>query len=104
MAVAVVFFALAEVDAPGQFADDVEVDAAADVGFEGGDFNEGVGGEVAGAQVSERVHFFAELEEALLRADGAGAPFLEQTEYVSGGFDVRGRISERVAHWPSYCA
>lgn len=77
MSVAVVFFALAEVDAPGQFADDVEVDAAADVGFERRDVDEGVRGEVAGAQVAEGVHFFAELEEALLRADGAGAPFLE---------------------------
>ena len=37
---AVVFLALAEVDAPRQLAHDVEVHAAADFGFEGGDVYE----------------------------------------------------------------
>lgn len=44
--------------------------------FERGDGGEGVGGEVAGAQVPEGVEFFAELEEALFGADGSGAVFL----------------------------
>lgn len=82
VAVAVIFLTLAEVDAAGEFADDVEVDAAAEVGFERGYADEGVGGEVAGAQVAEGVHFLAELEEALLGADGAGAPFLDDAGKV----------------------
>lgn len=45
----VVLGALTEVDAAGEFADDGEVCAAADVGFEGGGVDEGVRGEEAGA-------------------------------------------------------
>ena len=44
--------------------------------FERGDGGEGVGGEVAGAEVTEGVEFFAEFEEALFRADGTGTVFL----------------------------
>lgn len=73
---AVVFFALAKVDPAGEFADDVEVDAAAYVGAERGDVDERGGGEVAGAEVAEGGHFFAESEEALFGADGARSPFL----------------------------
>ena len=51
--------------------------------FERGDGGEGVGGEVAGAEVAEGVEFFAELEEALFRADGTGTIFLF-VEEVSG--------------------
>lgn len=80
MSVAVVFFALAEVNAASKFANDVEVNAPADIGFEGRDVDEGVGGEIARTQVAEGVHFFPELEETLLGADGAGAPFLEDAE------------------------
>lgn len=68
--------ALPEVDAPRQLADDGEVDPAADVLFERGDGDQGVGGEVAGAQVAEGAEFLAELEEALFGADGTGAVFL----------------------------
>ena len=44
--------------------------------FEGRDGGEGLGGEVAGAQVAEGGEFFAELEEALFGADRACAVFL----------------------------
>ena len=67
-----------EVDAPCQLADDGEVDPAADMLFERRDGGQGVGGEIAGAQVAEGGEFFAELEEALFWADGAGAVFLLQ--------------------------
>ena len=76
VAAAVVFLALAEVDTAGQFTDDVEVDAAADVGSQGGAFDEGGGGKVAGTQVAEGGHFFAQFEDTLFWADGAGSPFL----------------------------
>lgn len=46
--------------------------------------DQGRGGEVARAQVAECAHFFAQLQETLLRADGAGAPFLF-AELVVGG-------------------
>ena len=65
-----------KVYAPRQFADDGEVDAAADGFFERGDGGEGVGGEVAGAKVAEGIQFLAKLEEALFGADGACAVFL----------------------------
>ena len=88
-------FPLPEVDAPRQLADDGEVDPAADVLFERGDGGQGVGGEVAGAQVAEGVEFFAELEEALFRADGTGAVFLcgwrERCQSLSGKELVEGR-------------
>lgn len=75
-AAAVVLLALAEVDPAGQFADDVEVDAAADFGAERRAVDQRRGGEVAGAQVTECAHLLAQSEESLFRADGAGAPFL----------------------------
>jgi hypothetical protein len=75
VAAAVVLCALAEVDAAGQLADNVEVDAAADLGLEGRAVDEGLGGEEARAKVSVGAHFFAQLEDALFRADLAGAPF-----------------------------
>ena len=53
------FFPLAEIDTAGQFADDGEVDAAAYFGFERGDGDEGIGGEVARAQVAECGEGFA---------------------------------------------
>jgi len=70
-----ILLALAKVQSTGQLADDVEVGAAADVGLEGGDIDERVRGEVAGPQVAVSLHLLAELEDALLGADGAGAPF-----------------------------
>lgn len=76
VAVAVIFLAVAKVDAAGKFANDVEVDAAADVGAEGGAFDERGSGEVAGTEVTEGAHFFAKFEKALFGADGAGSPFL----------------------------
>lgn len=47
--------------------------------------DQGRGGEVARAQVAECAHFFAQLQETLLRADGAGAPFLFAELVVGGG-------------------
>jgi hypothetical protein len=38
-------------------------------------YTSALGGEEAGPQVTVGVHLLAELEEALLGADGAGAPF-----------------------------
>ena len=74
--VVLLLFPLPKVYAPRQLADDGEVDAAADGFFERRDGGEGVGGEVAGAEVAEGIQFFAELEEALFGADGACAVFL----------------------------
>ena len=76
-AVAVVLLARAEVDAARQLAHDGEVDALADRSLEGGPCDEGRGGEVAGPQVAEGAEGGAQAEEPLLRADFAGAPFLE---------------------------
>lgn len=70
------FLARAEVDAARQLAHDGEVDAPAHGLLERGDGDERGGGEGARAQVAERGEGFAEGEEALLRPDGAGAPFL----------------------------
>lgn len=75
LAGAVVLLPLAEVDAARELAHDDEVGALADGGLERGVLDEGVRGEEAGAQVAVRAHLLAKLEEALLRADGAGAPF-----------------------------
>jgi hypothetical protein len=81
--VTIVFLAVTKVDSARQFADDVEVHAAADVGFEGGDVDERRGGEAAGSEVTECTHFFAEFEDALFGADGAVSPFLS---YISSRF------------------
>lgn len=67
--------ALPKVDPPSQLPHDAEVDALAHGLLERGVLHQGLRGEVARAQVAEGVHFFAEQEEALLGADGAGAPF-----------------------------
>ncbi len=75
LAAAIILLALAKVDATGQLADDDEVGALADGGLEGGVLDEGVGGEEARAQVSVCAHLLADLEEALLRANGSGSPF-----------------------------
>jgi hypothetical protein len=72
----VVLLALAKVDAARQLPDDDEVGAAADLGLERGRVDEGVGGEAAGAQVAVGAELLAQLEDALLRADGGrGTPF-----------------------------
>ena len=60
--VVLLLFALPKVNAPRQLADDGEVDTAAYVLFERGDGGQGVGGEIAGAQVSKGLEFFAQLE------------------------------------------
>lgn len=70
-----ILLALTKVQTTGQLTDDVEVGAAADIGLERGDLDERVGGEVAGAEVAVGLHLLAELEDTLLGADGAGAPF-----------------------------
>lgn len=79
-AVTRILFTIPEVDAPGEFADDGEVDAGANGFFEGRSRDEGRGGEGAGAEVAECGEGFAEGEEALFGADGAGAPFLCKAE------------------------
>ena len=89
--------ALPKVDAPRQLADDGEVDAAADGLFERGDGGQGVGGEVAGAQVAEGLELFAQFEEALFGADGAGAVFLfvgerEVLDFCGGELFQLGRV------------
>jgi hypothetical protein len=77
-AIALVLFPLAKVYAACELADDGEVCAAADVGFEGGGVDEGVGGEETGAQVAECAELFTEAEDALFRADLASSPFLRR--------------------------
>lgn len=67
--------ALAKVDAAGELADDDEVGAAADAGLERGRVDEGVRGKEARAQVAVGAHLLAQPQDALLWADGAGAPF-----------------------------
>jgi hypothetical protein len=46
--------------------------------FEGRDGHEGGRGEEAGSEISVGFEFFAEAEETLFWADGAGAPFLQK--------------------------
>lgn len=70
-----ILLALTKVQTTRQLTDDVEVGATADIGLERGDLDERVGGEVAGAEVAVGLHLLAELQDALLGADGAGAPF-----------------------------
>ncbi len=97
--IVLLLFPLAKVDATGQLTDYGEVDAAAYVLFERGDGGEGVGGEVARAQVAEGRELFAELQEALFGADGSRAVFLGGGGGVSvwkggggrGTGEVRGR-------------
>jgi hypothetical protein len=74
VATAVVLCALAEVDAAGELADDVEVDAAADLGLEGRAVDERLGGKETRAKVSVGAHFFAQLENALFRTHLACTP------------------------------
>lgn len=76
VAATVVLLALAEVDTAGKFSDDVEVDATAHFGAEWGSVDQRGGCEVAGPQVTEGGHFFAQFEETLFGADGTRAPFL----------------------------
>jgi hypothetical protein len=73
---AVVLGALAKVDAARQLADHDEVGAAADVGFQRGPVDHRFGREAARAQVAVGAELLAELQQALLGADGGGrAPF-----------------------------
>ena len=74
--ITVVLFPLAKIYATCKLADDGEVCAAADVGFEGRGVDKRVGGEEAGSQVAECAELFTEAENALLRADLASSPFL----------------------------
>ena len=94
--VVLLLFPFAKVYAPRQLADDGEVDAAADGFFEGGDGGEGVGGEVARAEVAKGIQFFTELEEALFRADGACSVFLRMGKRgVSVGSAWKGGLYEK---------
>jgi hypothetical protein len=74
IAAAVVLCALAEVDAASELADDVEVHATTDLGLERRAIYERLRGKEARAKVSVGAHFFAQLENALLRSHLAGAP------------------------------
>jgi hypothetical protein len=69
------FFAITKIDTAGEFADDEEVGACADFFLEGADLGEGRGGEGARPEVAEGVELFAEFEETLFWAGGAGAVF-----------------------------
>ena len=71
----VVLLPLAEVDSACKLTHDVEVHSPADLGFQGRDVYETVGDEEAWPQISERSHFLSKLEDALLGANGGGAPF-----------------------------
>jgi hypothetical protein len=119
VAAAVVFCALAKVDAASELADNVEVDATADLGLEGRAVDEGFGGEEARAEVSVGAHFFAQLEDALLRTHLAGAPLGTANgseedsigglcgfeglvgQGLSGGIDggLSGTVSEGIRNW-----
>lgn len=71
----VILLSLSEIQARGQLADDNHVGAAADGRLQGGGLDKGVGREEAGTEVAVGAHLTAQLQETLLRADGAGAPF-----------------------------
>jgi len=77
-AIALVLFPLAKVYATCELADDGEVCTAADVGFEGGGIDKGVGGEEARTQIAECAELFTEAEDALFGADLASSPFLRR--------------------------
>jgi hypothetical protein len=74
-AVTIVLLSLAKVDATGQFADDVEVDIAADLGLERRDVDEGFRGEVARSKVTIGAELLAQSEDTLLWTDLASSPF-----------------------------
>jgi hypothetical protein len=101
VAAAVVFCALAKVDAAGKLADNVEVDAAADLGLEGRAVDEGFGGEEARAEVSVGAHFFAQLENALLRTHLAGAPLGtangSEEDSIGGLCGFEGLVGQRLS-------
>jgi hypothetical protein len=65
----IVLDAVAEVDTTGQFADNVDVDATADLGLERRALDERVGGEEAGSEVAECAHLLAQLQETLFGTD-----------------------------------
>ena len=67
---AIVLLAIAEVDAASELTNDDKVSAAADFGLQGGAVDEEVRGEAAWAQVAEGAELLAQLQEALLGADG----------------------------------
>lgn len=81
LTVTVVFFPVAEVDTTGQFTDDVEVDAAADVSLEGRDVDERGSSEVAWSQVAESAHLLAQLKDTLLGANSTSSPFLTSSAF-----------------------
>ena len=101
VAATVVLCALAEVDAASKLADNVEVDAAADLGLEGRAVDERLGGEEAGAKVSVGAHFFAQLENALLRSYLAGAPLGtangSEEDRVGGLCGLESLVGQRLA-------
>lgn len=71
----IVLLTRAKVDATRKLADHENIRSAADGGLKGRGVDEGVGGEEAGPEVTVGAHLLAQLQQALLRADGAGAPF-----------------------------
>ena len=98
---AVVLGAIAEVDTAGKLTDDNEVGTAADLGLEGRAVDEGLGSEVARAEVAIGAELLAELQETLLGTDGGGsAPFgtADGTEKdgISSLSGVEGLIGEGV--------
>lgn len=98
-----ILLSLAEVETAGQFADDVEVGAAAAVGLQWGGLDEGLGGEVAWAEVSVGSHLLAELENALFWADCTGSPFWATNGSEKDSVGGLGRGEGLVCKWGAVC-
>lgn len=81
---------LAKVDSARKFPHDDNVCAAAHIGLERRVLDEGVRGKEAGPQVSVRAHLLAQLQQPLLWADGAGAPFGTANGTEQDGISVLG--------------
>ena len=74
VATAIVLGALTEVDTASKLADNVEIDATADLSLERRAVNEGVRGEEAGTKVAVCAHLLAQLQDTLLWTHSTGAP------------------------------
>ena len=90
---------MAKVDAARELTDDGKVDALADLGLQGGLFDQGLGGEEARPQVAESAHFLTQFEEALFRADGTSAPFGATNGAEEDGISAFGFLEGVVGKW-----
>lgn len=91
--------AVAKVDAAGEFAHDHEVGAFADGLFERRDLGQRGAGEGARTQVAECLHLFAQLEQALFRPYGAGAPFRTADGAEDDGVRGFGGVQSFIGEW-----